>query len=954
MTEPARKIQGEGRKPAASFPSTLPAAPVPVAVDLINDAAARDLQAQYSKGAEEFLKNLTVNKLLAVIPKIFSEGDFQVLATFNHTRLDLPNSALDLELAEGAAVCFGMQSKAGQLSIPEPIALLGFAAKFWIFYQLLTGVKTDEDGNVAITAPCFDKLKDITPEVMASPLGELFPEKKARPVPLKNLVEFIEKFLQEKSTASTPTAGSPADEMLSHLDRLVFSALLYQAPAERPLTLSPVHGGVCHATAASLNLALKVPLLKDNLQKRLYENFDFQGVEEFSLRWPRFPLAEFLKDGAIRIASGDISLTANLSESGESLQVQLNFQKAQIVWEEILGAQPVELDGSLRIVLKKGGEITVAPSELKVRIPVFPSSRYPLLAFSGTLDGPLSFKKAGEGVKLLSSGIAIKDFELKTREGQSLVLPESAGELSGQLGGYVWLRYDPSDPFQNFTSLFNVDGRFEILPKNSKKITKIAMEDFHWQGWLSLAQVGEKIYPNLSLSSVDINTQVVLYEGAKDFLTADRLWLQLRGGERKETGGEVLQNGILKWGADGIYVGQFAWKPSASAKLQTRQAAGGFTLDGQGDWDLDSIEPRKKLSGDAKILPPFTDIGTPFTFSTDGKTLDWHLNMDLPQSIGPVKLEGDLTIDGKDTNFQIATVNPMTVLVHGKKVVQGLRVKGGGDDVKTRITVQFANLADLASGRLSLQSVGGERLSGSYRLASLKGALPRSKEFNFAQVQAEGSLSTPPWDQLLEKPRVYLKGGAEAELQGSLQGKLSSDYRATLLYQPPVERNTRRGPREFPANFQVIFGSKGASRIKLGPLKGPEGDEVIRGSSQLKGTLILTPLRDDIVLGGNELGIEKGTIFLGGQSTAALSHLTIDAEQLWGIHRGVARGRSLRLESDVNLEPFLKERAEGLEPEALQRHVKWIVDRQPLSLDAFWRLLLGELKKPASNGGLVP
>jgi hypothetical protein len=905
----------------------------------------KNLEEEWVRSGQELLKGFSPDNVLSLVPKIFAESDFQISTSFKETSLALPDSIFDLSLAEGATLCFGLHGREGQLSIPSPIALQGFAATLWFLSQPLDKVVTDEAGNVGVSSPCFDKaLKDITPEVMDSPLGDLFPRRKVGPVSLEAFLRFVEKFLQEKPVSGPPAPVSPMQGMIDHLDRMAISALIYRTPQDRPLgDLFSWDGGVCHASAASVYAVLNVPLLKENFHKRRYETFDFQGVEALSVHWPQFPLQELLPEGGPKVLSGDVSLDVQGSAKAESIEILLTFRQSKLVWEKIFGAEPVELAGGLRIVLHKGGVVTLEPRELRVQMSVFPSARYPLFSLAGTLDGPVVLHREADGsFQVRSSKLSFKDFQLAIREGSPLSLDGLGRILSGKIGGLLTLNYDAGHPFQNFTPSFDLKGDLEFSPQDSKKITKVTLQDLHTQGALSFARSGEKFYPNLSFSSFDLETNLSLFRGSKEVIGAESLRLRSRGGERKELGKEIQQNATLILDADGIYAGQFAWDPELSLEVRTHQGPEGFSLAAQGNFNLTSIEPKKKLSDDATILPPFTDISLPVSISTDGESLLWQIEMKRRQVVGPVAIDGELKIVGEDDRFKITTPTPLTIRVNDREAARGLVLKGSRDEKKTAFSLQAASLADRFRGGIWFQPVG-DRISGAYQFSPLEKALPKGKDFALAEAQVRGSFSTPDFEQMVEKPRIYLKGTGEARLLGDVSGDLKTEYALTVLYQPTVQRETRKGPREFPANYQLVFSNKGESRLEIGPLLTRDGKELLKGNSKLKGTLILTPHKGEVVLGGSRVGLSDGIFFYGGKPTPALTGLTMDVEQLWGIRNGTVFGKSLRVEADVDLGPFLEERAENVDDQALKRHVKWIVDRQPLTLDAFWRLIRREL-----------
>lgn len=947
MTTPQAAIRGRGTPPVSpAAADAKPGLEIPDGAALVSG-----IEDSFLRAGEDFLAAFTPDRALRLLPKLLSDADFQVSAAFRENTVVIPDSSFDLRMAEGASMCLGLQSKGGLISAPRPVALRGFAATAWIFAQPLDKVVTDESGKVGVSSPCFDKaLQDITAELMSSPLGGLFPAGKVAPFRGDALAAWIRSWLGEKPAPSAAAPGS-MQGMMDHLDRVSLGALIYADPRDRPPALASWDGAMCHPSAASLDVLLNVPKLKENIAERAFENFDGKGVEALDIHWPGFPLKEIAAGSGLEWLGGDVTLDARALPEGQGFEVSLQFRKASFRWPKLFGSEAVEWDGGLQIQLLKGGRIAARAKRLHVNFPTLPAERFPLLTLQGTLDGTAEFQKQENGITPLSAELSFSDLAIGVPGVRTWRTTYPDGDWSGAFTGKAALRYDPAHPEINLVPSWEGNGRVDFVPRDSKRVSRISWDISDGKISLPFGRKGGSWFPQISAASVDVGGGIAVRLGTETLAEASGLRFRVAGGDRTENGGEILQHAAASLNVERLDAGQFAWRPEITVLLTSRQRGAEGTLLGQGSWDLDSIEPKKKMADGATIVPPFTDVGMPFSFSTDGNALTWTMEMKRPQTVGPVKVSGDLKVEGQGTAFKLQTIAPLTVMVHGKDIVRGLNVKGNRNDKATSFAFQAASVADVASAAVWVKVIEGEKLAGSYQFRPFSRLLPKTESFGISGVDVTGSFLTPSLEDVLGKPRVFLKGEGRMDLQADWSGPVASAYQATLAYQPALERNTPRGPRVIPASFLLSFGNKSGSRVEVGPLKNAEGVEMLRGSAALKGSLRITPGSSGFSFGGNGIGIRDGRFFFGGGDDPVVDQLIVDAEQLWDIRNGVARGKSLRVQADVNLAPFLGRNAADVDPQALRRRILWIADRQPLSVEAFWNLLQPALEKAPGGGG---
>ncbi len=954
MVQPARAVggagQGSSRHPI-QFQQARDTSDPTTGMIQLDEALLREVFDSFWIPTQSGLKKSDLSSFLPLALQLFRDSDWKVSLGFRETSVPLPNKDwLKLAVADGASVCMGARAQQGLISMPDPIFLHGFSGQVAFLTQPIDKIMGNEAGGVVVSFPCFDEGGiELTPQLMASPLGELFPSGMIEPVALTQLPERLKKVLAKKTSATPAAEPSLVQNLTDHLDTLALGALIYtqgRTPEGSPLTLVP--GGVCHPTAASLQVFLKIPELRENLEKGLYQQFDFSGVESASLYWPKFPLKDLPFGFPFEILSGTADILANYDKGQSALLLELHNLDLVVRWENNAEALAAELSGGLRVKLKPGGMVEVEFVNLRVRIPEFSSHEKNLFSFSGVLVGSIQFHwERGKKIELKKSEVTLQDLQLKTSLNQKIALPKLPGGISGTLEGMMGVLFDPENPGQQIQAHWDLKAGVQFAPI-SPVGPQFDMKNFTSEGEISFAKIGDRFFPNLADTRFTVQTDLKGEKAEKELFEVDQFLVRFEGAGKSSSGNETLQEADLTVGAQGIYAGQFAWIPKVRLHLKSRQTPDQFTGRGEGEWKLGSIIPKKILEGDAMIVPATLEVGTKIAFRTDGEQWHWQLHMDEDQRIGPTVLSGELKVEGDNGTFAINTPQPLSIQVNEKALIEGFQLSGGRDKKSFHLQARIASILKKARAQFSVSILGKEpRLAGSYLVQPLAGALPHSEKYSLEELQLHGVFNTPTLGKMLEKPMVFLKGNAQGHLAGELKGPLVANYDATLLYFSTTERTTSSGSRQYPANYQLIFNPKGVSKIVLGPFRSGQDQEILRAQAQLKGTLILTPLRHEVVIGGSQLGLSGGEVFLLGKTRPALSDFSLIAEQLWGIHRGVVFGKTLRFESDLHLVDLLEGKPYEVDPDALHRHVLYIADRQPFSVEGFWRLLRRELEGKA-------
>ena len=931
-----------GRGPQS--PGRTASADSPPPLQLSSEALSEILAITVVQEFQEAWQKFQVTAGTTWIPGVLRESDWNISAGFSETQIPLSDSALDLNVAQGASLCFGLSNRDGKVAIPRPIALNGFSAGLWIFSQPLRAIQSDASGRVGVTAPCFDgPIKDITQSVLASPLGALFPSGRIESPSLEALLELLSQYLPSRATTPSQEANALSG-LISHLDRIAISANFYLNAEASPEEFLPAHGGMCVGNAASFDGVFHLPSLKKNLRESGFKEFNFTGLEKLSLHWPRFPLKDLLGDTEFRVRAGDLDVDLQKTPGSRFLEAVIRFKDLSITHAGLWGDDPLHLNGKLRVILQPGGILSLEPKDLEITLPVFPSRAYPVSALSARLNGSVNLREGADGAyEALRSNLELTELSLETYGDKRVQAPFLPGEFQGEIKGKISLDYDPSHPVWNLISGFDLGGEIRFFPDDFGKIEEMQLKDARLEGTVTWFREDRGFFPLLSTSTLNFTGDLSVKQKGSELIKAEGVFLRLLGDPNSSYSPVPSERASFNTGAEGIYVGQFAWKPEIALQLESWGQGENYLLEGKGDWRLDSLNPKKILAKGARIIPPKTDLGSSLYFSTDTKDFYWSADMDRPQTLGPLQTTGSLKVEGLNDTLQIKTLEPLTLLLRKREFVKQLQVNGTKDENGFSIRLDTPALAEKVRASMGISLLDEGRLAGTYTLVPLTGVLPAGKSVSLSTAKLTGSFSTPPWEEMLENPVAFVKGRALARLKGSVRGPIAADYRAHLSYRPAVESMTPQGPVRFPPSIQIVFNRARPSRIQWGPLKGPDGEEWLRGGAKLRGTMVFGLGEQRVHVAGWHLGLEAGELFWKNQEEAALSDFTLEAEQFWGFHKGMILGRGFRFESNLNLNALLAENSDGVEPEALQRHLLYIADHQPLNLEAFWRMLRNHL-----------
>src|SRR5262245_5933094 len=255
--------------------------PFPDGVTQIDPALPADLEKKLTENLFSSFKKFDqgTSDLKRLTP-LFDGGDFNLLFKFHKTVIPV-DGAPDLKIAEGSGLCAGLKADKGKLSTSRPIYIGGVTALGGILDFCQIDVSADNKIKMSECPCAWPYSKDITPQVMDSPLGVLFPNQKIQPVPWEDIGKI------KLGGSSGGGLGSILETSLQEitLKAKIPSDIWVDDPPGTP-------GGSCHPLWAGVELYLDVPVLKETIENERYKQLDFSGVREASfVDWPRFDLS---------------------------------------------------------------------------------------------------------------------------------------------------------------------------------------------------------------------------------------------------------------------------------------------------------------------------------------------------------------------------------------------------------------------------------------------------------------------------------------------------------------------------------------------------------------------------------------------------------------------------------------------------------------------------------------
>ena len=828
--------------------------------------------------------------------RLFKERDLKVTLKFHGTEIPVDNGP-DLKIVEGAALCMGLNSHDGKLSIPAPIGMNGFHALggFLDFCRL----EARPDGRIIMSeCPCtLPYSRDITDEVMESPLGTLFPDRRLQPVGLLEVLKL--KF----SGGSGPGVGDRLLNALQAVHAKIQTDVWEDDPPGTP-------GGSCHPVWASLELFLDLPVLQKAIREEKYKLFDFSGIlEGSSMTWPGFDLGALPLPEGIRILFGKADLNVRYHPTDKKTEILLKKLDAEVLIPELFGEEKVRLKGDASVTLQAGGIVSLHFDGLRVEIPGFPSGEGRALKLGARLFGDLLFRPDPASSKTVFSEAHLKldEVNLTTLLNKGIRIGNSAIVWGGELQGSLEVDYVSTNPSEPLHLRADLKGSLKGDAKD--RLFDLKNLKLSFDG--SLQKTGEFYLPNLRTSKGSLQGDFELKDSQeRPLLSLSEAFIRLSEA-RLEAGAKELRSGRL------------SLAPSLGLNLVSRPAGDSILIDGEGDISLLS-----------STLP--LRIGAPLKISTDLKKLEWSLPVTGEQVVGPFVFKGDADLHGGGAfsegwtgplqNIRIKTLRPFEIRKEEKLLAKNVRISGNGSAKGSVLHFHAPSLLgkmglDLTVGR----KAGSDRLWGAYRIKPR--ALEVNSNLSLKDISLTGNFQTSPISELLEKPKLFVSGSAQGRTEGILSGPLSASYQGSLTYSP--EKNS----------VSLWLNPKN-SNIALGPLKAFEGT-ALEGSAGLQGAYVLTFTKHGVAIGGSKVGLKEGQILLlpdgtDGKKTPLLTGLSFIADQLWDIRGGVAYGggEGIKIETDLHLNAL----QDGVSAPDGKRHILYIADQVPISLDGYWRL----------------
>lgn len=387
-------------------------------------------------------------------------------------------------------------------------------------------------------------------------------------------------------------------------------------------------------------------------------------------------------------------------------------------------------------------------------------------------------------------------------------------------------------------------------------------------------------------------TGSALAEAGKQTFDLTNIRFEGKGGWQ-EINGRLLPKNLSLQASMEVKVGDFKFVPSLHLDLTSVEKGDGFQVDGDGDWTVTASAPQLSLGSDLHLS------------TTDLRNFDFSADFTKDQILGSIAASGKMTVVGKLSrddkksllkSFRIKTTKPYAVTSGDKTVLKNVQVEGKGANRHSVITVRTP-VATVDLWNLPWT----DHLSGAYRIRRKKVGV--NPEFALNNVYVRGKFSSPPFGDFFEKKKVFLSGAASAGIGGKLEGPIAADYQATLRWAP-----------EKSAVF-LSFNSKKPSTLSVGPITARNEKIILEGNANLQGTLIARYGGGGVAIGGDDIGINQGKVFVGrdgpimvddqGQKIPAVYDLSFVADQLNGVRNGVAYcgGRRCRLEAVVDLVP---------------------------------------------------
>lgn len=810
---------------------------------------------------------------------LFHDWHFDACAQFHETTIPA-SSLLDVFVREGATACGRLRAHRGLVSIPEPVALRGFSALWGLIIP--DRVQTTHDGRVEVSTGAAIR-QDITQPILQSSLGRFFPRGRVGPVRVDDLLR-----------ASPPSSGGgPSRD--SAITRLVNALSIVGIRGElcSPGLWSPE--GNCSNPIASLAVYLDVPVLRQMIEGRRFEHFDFRGILNGSHAELRnFPLADLPWPAGFSVRRGTADLQWVYDANSGTTRITLRNLDADVVSPEYLGPNPVHLQGTVILELTPQGDMKID---------------FKNVSFGGSLRGNVSgtvhfhFESFYRLPDVVESDLSLEQLQIFIPEGHPLILSRQVS-LSGSLEGNVRLQYLRSRTTRPLFLDFHLSGDQTLTLRDmSLRVRRSEVEGhggFHWNG-------NPLPFPNLEDFFLLVSGDGEVVRRGRSSMRLSGMALSITGQGSTQEGDRRTEIADLNLSANEFHAGPFSVVPRLSLRLTDHIIGNRRHMEAEGV---------ARLSSPASQV----DIGAAVTASTDFREFRWGVTLGDPIQAGPLRAQGSLQLTGNGDAWHLHTPHPLTILRGRRPVVRHVRLTGEGRGMTHDFLVRAENFVPEGEATLHLYSTGTRfPVLGDYSVKL--GTVVRSSFLTISDVITRGGFSFPSWQHLLEEPRLNLHGNVSSLTQGGVSGPVTANYEGQLEFLPDQSL------------IRFLFDPHRSS-INIGPLHLEGFSDTLEGHARLTGSLEISPA---FQIGGRRLGIIDGTLQWRGRHRPFVSRLSLLADRFSGIRNGVLRARGDGFLGEFDIHP--DQLGEFLETEEGPRHGFFALDHLDLTSEGFWREL---------------
>lgn len=890
------------KRPSHSASGT--AIPIFVEETTVVDGAVVERLTDHLRGeVVDFFNRLTFEPrdlLLQVMP-LFANGHFRSCVSLHGTTIPVPK-APDLSIEEGARVCASWETHDENFFLSGPVAMQGFSTLWGLVG--IDRIVAGERGVLQAGNGCLVS-QDLSGMIQGTALESLLPGGRLRPIPF----------------SAIPKLEIAGGDFLPLLEKMVH--------------LVGIEGEICTDSScqtpwASIALYFDLPLLKKNWETQGFRGLDLSGLLRGSrVEWPHLDLTRLPWPPGVEVLSGRADVSWRYDPDAHVTEIQAKAIDLQVILLDTPMTQPTHITGDLGLSMDNRGNLWVRMDHLSIDSPSVPLGGIDAGSLTATLDGELfgTVDLATYRPHLQEAHLEVSGVTLRTKPGTGIQWGPGGIVTAGELFGGALIDYVSGDTQEPLRVQWNLEGT--VLGNGTRDF-------FEWRNVVTEGQggwrvVAGRIVPNLGGLQARFQGDLsgTLENGTVYW--SDGVWAALKGLDLDGMGQGGVQRASLEMGTEEAHIGPFTVVPSMTLTLEEihSPAQDRYDLKADGKWIV-------------RVTPLLLETGATIHLETDGSRVQWSNLFDRGLTAGSMAAIGQLRVEGEGADFKVVTETPYTLFSGDQTVAKGVTVTGGSQSDRLDLGVRVPSLGDRAHLAIQLRKrPGSDRFYGSYRLGSRPVRI--DPELALKDLEMRGSFSTPSGSDLLVNPRVWTRGQFSGVLEGLLGGPVAAVYRGTVR---PV-------PEKSEILFTFVPGDD--SIMSFGPIVPRHQDDTVKGRADLVGTVVLD-LSDGLRVRGRRLGVEGGTVFVGldggpvpvaaGHEVPALKNLSLVADRLLGISRGVAYGGG----DGIGFETTIDLQALGLaqEPGESTTVVRLVFDRMPFSVPGYWRSfknLIGEMKK---------